>query len=245
MRNYPKSYINTFLKPFGIMLARRLGSEPFNDIRILMSSFNVQFIIDAGAYQGSFSIDMAKIFPSAAIFAFEPHPSSYELLLKASKNCPAVKSYNVALGSSCGRLNLHINASQLTNSLAKASADGLRNFKEFVSPRGIEEVEVITLYAFMQKERVPFVDILKLDIQGYELEAIKGMQASLSDVKLIFLEIQFLQIYEGTPLFSEIETYLREHGFTFFQLYNLVRSPETGRLLYGDAIFINSKEFNI
>jgi FkbM family methyltransferase len=210
-----------------------------------MSSFNVRCIIDGGAYQGSFSTDMARAFPSAAIFAFEPHPSSYELLLRVLKTYPGIKPYNVALGSSCGRLNFYTNVSPQTNSLAKASADGLRNFKEFVSPCGIEEVEVITLYEFTQKDRIPLVDILKLDIQGYELEAIKGMQDSLFGVKLIFLEIQFLQIYEGTPLFSEVETYLRQHGFIFYQLYNLVRSPDTGRLLYGDAIFVNGNAFNI
>jgi hypothetical protein len=117
----------------------------------------------------------------------------------------------------------------------------LHYFQAFNQPDGVEEVDMISLFDFLSGEKVQVVDILKLDLQGHELQAIKGMAGFLSSVKLIFIEVQFLEIYQGTPLFSDVETYLRGKGFVFYQFFGLVRSPKDGRLLYGDAIFFNRK----
>ena len=46
-----------------------------------------------------------------------------------------------------------------------------------------------------------------------------------------------MELYDGAPLFSEIEVYLRTRGLAFYRFYDLVRSPNDGRLLYGDAMF--------
>ena len=53
--------------------------------------------------------------------------------------------------------------------------------------------------------------------------------------------MQFVELYEGTPLFSEVESYLRNRGLAFFQFFDLVRSPKDGRLLYGDAMFVRAE----
>ena len=112
-------------------------------------------------------------------------------------------------------------------------------FEEYNQADGTEEVELTSLFDFLSSENISDVDILKLDLQGHELQAIKGMAEFINSVKLIFIEVQFLEIYKDTPLFSEVETYLREKGFMFYQFYGLTRSPIDGRLLYGDAIFFN------
>jgi FkbM family methyltransferase len=232
--------INTYLlKRVGLKLSRNIGSNPVDDMKRLLGDYKVRHIVDGGAYRGDFSIEIAKVFPDATVYAFEPQKESYGLLSNATRKVSGIKIYNCALSSKSGKSILHTNVSPLTSSLSNVSKDGLHYFQGYTNPEGIEEVEVTSLADFLSGENIPRVDILKLDLQGHELQAIKGMAEFIKTVKLIFIEVQFLEIYQGTPLFSEVETFLRSKGFVFYQFYGLVRSQINGRLLYGDAIFIN------
>ena len=90
----------------------------------------------------------------------------------------------------------------------------------------------------LSKEKgIDQLDIIKLDIQGAEMDALLGAGDLVAESKIVFVEVQFVQLYEGCALFSDLDMFLRSKGLDLFQLYNLVRSPADGRLLYGDAIF--------
>jgi hypothetical protein len=86
------------------------------------------------------------------------------------------------------------------------------------------------------------VDLLKLDLQGYELEALRGCGEWIRQIKLITTEVEFLPLYEGQPLFSDVEAYLRERGFCLLNLYELWTQPD-GQLTAGDALFLNRRFF--
>ena len=89
------------------------------------------------------------------------------------------------------------------------------------------------------------VDFLKLDIQGFELAALRGAVSLLPRVAMIQSEVEFAPIYAGQPLFSELELFLREHGFDFLDFHNPARRAPvvpSGRLrheqlLWADALF--------
>ena len=233
------------LKPFKLKVAYRSGSNPIDDIKTLLGNDSVKYIVDGGAYRGDFSLDMAKAFPNAAILAFEPQNNSFALLSKNTATIDRIKPVNYALGNKNGQALFYTNVSPLTNSLSKSTSDAMEYFRGFNDLKTTENVDVITLLDFCSKEGICDIDILKLDLQGHELQAIQGLGVLLNSVKLIYAEVEFLKLYEGASLFSDIELYLRERGFLFFQLYGLVRSPKNGRLLYGDAVFVNSKCISI
>jgi FkbM family methyltransferase len=245
MNKSVKHYINVIindllLKPFRLRLSYRTGSNPTDDIKRLLKNHMVHHIVDGGAYIGTFSLDIAEVFPLATVYAFEPSHQSYELLVKNTAANHRIKPSRFALGAEPGKHIFYTNASPLTNSLSKTSIETLKYFQGFNDLQGQDEAEVITLQEFLAKEQVHCVDLMKLDLQGHELQAIKGLGGMLNSIKLVYIEIEFLRIYENTPLFSEVESFLREKGFFFYQFYGLVRSPDDGRLLYGDAIFLNS-----
>ncbi len=246
MKNKMKHYIDlvvngVLLKPFNLKLSYNLGSNPMNDMKRLLQAQRVDHVVDGGAYRGDFSLQAADSFPAATVYAFEPLKSSFELLTRNTETVHRIKPINRALGAANGNAVFYTNASPLTNSLSKSTSDAMRYFQGFNDPKGTENVEVVSLKDFLSQENITGIGILKLDLQGHELQAIQGLGDMLSSVKLIYAEVEFLRLYEGTSLFSEVEMYLREREFIFYQLYNLVRSPENGRLLYGDAIFTNSK----
>ena len=242
IKNFIYIVINTWiLKPFGLKLSFSIGDDPVDVMKRLLGDYQVRYIVDGGAYRGDFSLQMAETFPDATIYAFEPQKTSYALLSGNTGKMPRIQRYNCAISSCSGKSILHTNSSPLTSSLSKTSEDGLRYFPGHLKPEGTEEVEMTSLSDFLSSHNVPAVDILKLDLQGHELEAIKGTAEFISTVKLIFAEVQFIENYQDTPLFSDIEIHLRSKGFAFYQFFGLVRSPIDGRLLYGDAIFVNRK----
>lgn len=92
---------------------------------------------------------------------------------------------------------------------------------------------------------VPVVDFLKLDIQGMELRALKGGTEILERTNVIHCEVEFAPIYKDQPLFSDVELFLREHGFTFVDFTAECRYAYVGqnfkeRLGWGDAVFFRA-----
>jgi len=84
------------------------------------------------------------------------------------------------------------------------------------------------------------IDIFKLDIQGYELEALRGANHLLKEIPLVFTEVEFIPLYQNQPLFSDLEQFLRSCGFRLYNLYELWTHPD-GQLTAGDALFINHR----
>ncbi len=226
------------LKPLGLKLGYRIGGDPVEDIARLMSERPVEVIADGGAYMGTFSQAMAGAFPLAAIHAFEPTPASHELLATNTAVLSRVHRHRLALGGQKGIATFYSNAPPLTNSLRRSSDIGHLYFSDLVAGETEVQVEVVTLEDFARERGITSFDVVKLDLQGNERDALLGMGDLLGHTQAALIEVQFVPLYEGAPLFSDIEALLREKGLVLYQLYELVRSPNDGRLLYGDALFM-------
>ena len=97
---------------------------------------------------------------------------------------------------------------------------------------------MVTLDGWAAEKGITDIHIVKLDLQGHELEALQGAEKMLrSTVKLIYTEVEFVKIYEQNCLYYEVEAYLRTFGIELFQFYDL-SDGDDGRLVCGDAIFI-------
>jgi FkbM family methyltransferase len=91
------------------------------------------------------------------------------------------------------------------------------------------------------------IDFLKLDIQGFELAALRGAESILERTNVIHCEVEFTDIYAGQPLFSEVELYLRERGFELIDIVHQARAayrgtnawPSAERLVWAEAIFFS------
>ena len=91
------------------------------------------------------------------------------------------------------------------------------------------------------------VDFVKLDIQGAEIFALKGMEKNLNDCLGVELEVEFSPLYKGQPLFGEISSFLNKKGFEFFDFTNLCRWERYafnsyGQNVFGDGIWLRSPE---
>jgi FkbM family methyltransferase len=146
----------------------------------------------------------------------------------------------------------HINAPDATSSLLPLNQDLIGQLVDLSHLRTTrtETVGTSTLDAVLDKQDVPHVDFLKLDIQGFELPALQHASAVLARTNVVHCEVSFAEIYQGQALFSEVETLLRGHGFYFVDFSSTCHYPyhcgshsqSRDRLGWGDAVFFKAPQ---
>ncbi len=105
-------------------------------------------------------------------------------------------------------------------------------------------LSAIPLDDVVDREHLDFPDFLKLDTQGSELEILRGASHTLAQTSLIEVEVEFYPMYEGQPLFADVDSLLRSAGFellylnrVFAQRRNIYKGLSRGQLLFGDALY--------
>lgn len=184
----------------------------------------VRTVFDVGANHGRAVKWLRRCFPSAMIHAFEPHGPAFEALRAATAEDPKVEVHRLALGSARGSAELNVNANDVTNSLLPTAA-GTERFEigGWDVTRGRETVRVETLEAFCSDRGIEIVDVMKLGVQGYEREVLRGAGPMFTPSRLrsLFLELNFVNLYEGQVFGDELLTELRHHGYKLFGLTNV------------------------
>lgn len=212
--------------------------DPFRDMRVLLSGIKINSICDIGAHHGDISLKLASLFPSSKIYSFEPYSQSYEVLRKKAEINSNIVPVNCALSSSNGEVNLYINVQDSTNSLSPTGEMGKKYQSWQTETLSTELVRVFTLNSWGKQNSITEIELLKLDVQGFELRVLEGAEDYLkSTVRLIYTEIEFVKIYKENCLYFELEEFLRQFNFELFQFYNLT-SGDDRQLVTGDAIFI-------
>jgi FkbM family methyltransferase len=212
--------------------------DPFRDMKVLLSGIRVNSVCDIGAHHGEISLKFAELFPSAKIYSFEPYSQSFQILRQKGEKNSNIIPINCAISSSIGEQKLYVNAQDSTNALSPTDEMGKKYQSWQTETLSTEIVQVLTLDSWGKEKLIPEIELLKLDVQGFELNALQGAQDYLkSSVRLIYTEIEFVKIYKENCLYFELENFLREYNFELFQLYNLT-SGDDGQLITGDAIFI-------
>lgn len=224
---------------FPIRRVNRFGENairnPWQDIRSILHDTNI-VIIDGGASTGGTLTLMKQYFPDSIIYAFEP--VQYEELSKAVKKYGlSVTVFPFALGEKNTNVNINVNFPLDTSSILNQNISKIKTEKSM-------EVRMMTLDWWWQHEGQPRVDVLKLDLQGYELFALRGAKKLLKHVKIVYTEVYFSQVYKGQPLFCDVVSFLEKQGFVLYNLYNLTTYRD-GHLGFGDALFINYSAFHI
>jgi FkbM family methyltransferase len=175
-------------------------------------------ILEAGAHNGVDTLRMASFWPSAKIYAFEPVPDAYaELLRRATKHPGRIHCYPLGLGPKKGTMSMHISGDGSAGSCQSSSllppTQGHLLEYSFVSFGKRTEVEVSTIDDWARENRIDRVDFMRLDMQGYEIEALKGAGLTLECTTVIQLEVSNVQLYHGAPLYTEVEEWMAGRGF--------------------------------
>ena len=199
-------------------------------------------IIDGGANLGQTSARYLERLPQARIHAFEPFPESFARLRERFQAEPGVTCHALGLDSESGRKTFYLNQHHGTHSLLPRPAGGKRYFMEGAGPMGETELDFVSLDAFAPGFLASgeAIDLLKLDIQGGELRALKGARSLLSSgrIKMVYAEVQFVALYQDAPLYHEVAAFLAGLGYGLLDLFNMERAAD-GQLRFADGLFLS------
>lgn len=197
----------------------------------------IRTILDIGANEGVFSIEMRKRFPDAFICAFEPLHDCFEELNRRMAGDERFMSFNAALGEEKGHTEINRSASHPSSSLLPMA--GLHKVLYPHSAEHTKEtIEMERLDDLMQGVSFESPALVKIDVQGFEASVIKGGRETLKRCDIIVVENSFVTLYEGQALFGEIHDLLKELGFSYRGRSETHYDPHTKEPIYEDSVFI-------
>ena len=180
-------------------------------------------VLDVGAYIGSYSKLILNITKSVKIYAFEPNPKNFDKLLK-NINDKRFKAYNLAVGNYDGEIKLY-------DKNKVGSDNTCFNEKIIVDVYNAVPVEIkteiIKLDSFTIKNNINYIELLKVDVEGYELEVLKGASNLINEKRIKAIQFEF----------NSMNIYSRVFFKDFYDLLN--RNYNMYRLLPDGLVQIN------
>ena len=167
-------------------------------------------ILEAGSYDGKDTKILARFWKHGRIHAFEPVPELYKLTKNHTNKLKNVKTYPVALSNQNGFATFFI--SEFANKPGMPSASSsllapeehLEREKQVVFPKQIT-VKTVTIDSWAKTHNIRHIDLMWLDMQGHELDALKHATSILPQVRIIFTEVEFVKAYKNQPLYTDVK----------------------------------------
>jgi FkbM family methyltransferase len=219
--------------------AERLSIGHIDSLELLelLQPQDVGVIYDVGANVGTWTVLAKSIFPQAAVHAFEPLVRHHDGFRAHTAGFRDVTLHPVALGDE-DRQGRPMRVTDFTDasSLLPLAAQGARHF-------GIAEIEqspvvLHRLDCYRARLGLPAPDLIKLDVQGYELEVLKGAAGTLAGTKAVIAELSFAEFYEGQCLFEEFVGFVAARGFRLKAM--AVNTPLGQPLWQTDGLFVRA-----
>lgn len=234
-----KKIINDLMKSSGYQFCK----VPFSERQIKGGHFKwlqemgISTVIDVGANNGGFAGLINKILPDVSIYSFEPLKDCFNELKINTSNIKNIKYFNYALGSE--------ESEQIMNHNEFAPSSSLLNINEahtsafpFTAKTVPEKIIIKRLDSFLDEIQIRRKVLLKIDVQGYEINVLDGAPEFLKSTDLIIVETSFFQLYDGQPLFHDVYTKLYESGFRYHGNFDQLANPVNNQILQADAVFL-------
>jgi len=199
---------------------------------------DLETLVDIGANRGQFSLTARRWAPRAKVFAFEPLSGPAARFRKVFHDDPNVMLHEAAIGPARSTATIHVSAADDSSSLLPISPIQTRLFPGTGEVR-TETIQVGRLADFVTANDIVASAMLKLDVQGFELEALRGCEDLLGCFTYVYAECSFVELYIGQALAHEIIFWLGRRGFSLSGVYNMGYDSK-GLAVQGDFLFIST-----
>tara|TARA_B100001094_G_C18137019_1_gene775697 strand:- start:374 stop:1024 length:651 start_codon:yes stop_codon:yes gene_type:complete len=190
-------------------------------------------VFDVGAHLGQTTLHFFKSFPTASIHSFEPAEENFKKLKLNIKGKNRIQINRLALGSSQDFVIMETGQSDQTHQVC-------RNPENKPGNGDMAMVRMDTIDSYMQHEGIKKIDLLKIDVEGYELEVLEGAKYALKTqtVNAILAECDFDPEDTQHTYFNDLWNYLRSRNFSFFGLYDVIHYENRKGIGFCNALFI-------
>ena len=207
-----------------------------NDVLKYINHIASPIILEAGAADGSDTLQFAKQLPSqAVIYAFEPVQQNFEHLKDVVKNRSNVRVFRMALGDHDGKMRMNISRNiEADDNIASSSSLLKPKTLSSSHPQIVfekqEEVDVRTIDSWAAENKVTRIDAMWLDMQGLECATLQASPVIMKTVQVLYTEVNFEETYEGCILYDEYRDWLYSLGFKLVK--SEFRWKEQGNALF-------------
>jgi FkbM family methyltransferase len=214
-------------------LARRLRLPeiPVALANLKGQGFHPKTIFDVGAYRGEFALECLKLWPDSQIACFEPLPHLLPVLNSLAARNRRIQVHATLLGA--------IEAEAVALHCAETASSVLRErhgrHPTIFCPQTTIDAVVLRDYGGKSP------DLLKIDVQGYELEVLRGAQNALAGTGVVLAELNLIDLHQDVPLIADVIGWLNERRFVAFDVCGLTRRPLDHALWQADMIFVRAE----
>lgn len=237
MKYWLHRVLRCIFRRFGLDVRRiseRCGSDHAFDhtfdrlARLRDLGFSPASICDVGASDGNWTFRCLEIYPHARYLCVDPLEENHSSLARLKAKFPNVDYWQGCLGPKSGPVILNVDG------------DGSSILPgHFGNQYGIQrEVRIEMLDDLVARGICPQPELIKLDVQGYELEVLKGASKTLQRASALIAEVSFLQFQTGMPIFHEVVRHMSKYGFVVCDIFSLSLRPLDNMVGQADLLFL-------
>lgn len=182
-------------------------------------------IIDIGSNKGQFILLMEQIFPNKIVYSFEPIIEMLKKQKKFYKYKKNITFHNLALGSSICSKEFLITSRMDSSSFLKVVSNTNKSKNYSVIEK--RDIKVSTLDEIFLNEKISHPILIKMDVQGYELEVLKGANDLLKKIDYLLLEVSENEMYQNQPTEKIIVEYLKNFNFEIYRSNDWLKIQNT------------------
>lgn len=195
-------------------------------------------VIDVGAHHGQFALFARHRFPKARLLSFEPLAEAVRMLECTQKLVGNMSVIAAAVAARDGEAEFVVSRATDSSSLRQILPSYVDAFPGTDAvARAV--VRTVALDSALGSDRLERPCLLKIDVQGGELDVLQGAERVLGTVDAVLVECSFVEFYAGQPLMAEVVTFLHERRFVLTDMSSIVRDRR-GLCLQADLLFERS-----
>jgi FkbM family methyltransferase len=196
---------------------RRLGFAP-------------HVVVDVGAYTGEWTRMAKRIFAeSTYVYMLEGQPAKGAALQQVAEEFPGQVSYDIAVLGPEMRSAVPFFELETGSGVLEEQSSVTRRAKTY---------PMRTLDTLVASHSLVRVDLLKLDVQGYELEVMKGAARTIESCETVLMEVSLIPVNRGAPILHEVVNFMHEREFRAYDICSFTRRPLDRALWQTDMIFV-------
>lgn len=201
----------------------------------VLRGINCRTVIDIGANRGQFALVARRCMPQARVISFEPLVEAAAKFRTVFAGDQQVTLHEAAIGPVSRDATLHVSRRDDSSSLLPITATQVALFPG-TAEAATAVVRVAPLRKFVRAEDILPPALLKIDVQGFELEALRGCEDLMERFDFVYVECSFVELYAGQALADEVAAWLRGRGFALRGEHNTVHD-RGGRAIQSDFLF--------
>jgi len=223
----------------GLVFPHRMGRMDYFLEDLRNRGLKCQSILDVGTNASTWSRMAKNVFPEAYFTLIEPQIEMEHHLKAFTAEFPNSTYFLNGAGPEKGTLTLTV-----WDDLAGSSFLPQENDVLLASEKQ-RKIEIVTIDDLLEKNNIPQPEIIKLDIQGFELEALKGAEKTFGFAEAYLLEVSLFPFSDapGMPVIAEVIQFMLERGYVVYDFPGFLRRPLDGALGQCDICFVKKDGF--